>query len=74
MVVAPVTLTEPHPPQPSLVALVFIYLELREILRPLQQGLTGKEWMGDKTPEQAQGVVVVKEEETPISAPKEQEA
>ncbi|CAM9280674.1 unnamed protein product, partial [Hapterophycus canaliculatus] len=27
-----------------------------EILGPLKQGLTGKEWMGDKTPEEAQGV------------------
>jgi len=44
-------------------------LEHREILRPLQQGLTGKEWMGGKTPEEAQGAV--KEEETPTSATKE---
>lgn len=28
----------------------------REILGPLKPGLTGKEWMGDKTPEEAQGV------------------
>lgn len=28
----------------------------REILGPLEQGLTGKEWMGGRTPEEAQGV------------------
>lgn len=35
----------------------------REILGPLQRGLTGKEWMGDRTPEEAQGVVAEEEEE-----------
>ncbi|CBN79682.1 conserved unknown protein [Ectocarpus siliculosus] len=27
-----------------------------DILGPLEQGVTGKEWMGDRTPEEAQGV------------------
>eukprot|EP00752_Nemacystus_decipiens_P017720 g15888.t1 len=41
-----------------------------EILGPLQQGLTGKEWMGDKTAEEAQGVQEVAEEPAP-AVPKE---